>query len=58
MVANKGNTWPPLFKQAMTSSTFLPSQYNYDDPISEVRHIHFAYVSQREFTHEVNLANL
>ena len=36
LVAHSGNTQPPLFKQAMSSSTFLPSQYNFDDPISEV----------------------
>ena len=36
VVANGGNTQPPLFKRAMTSSTFLPFQYKYDDPIPEV----------------------
>ena len=36
MVAHGGNTQPPLFQQAITSSTFLPSQYNFDDPIAEV----------------------
>lgn len=37
MVAHGGHTEPPLFRTAMTSSTFLPSQYNYDDDIPEVR---------------------
>ncbi|EJC97529.1 alpha/beta-hydrolase [Fomitiporia mediterranea MF3/22] len=35
MVAHGGNTQPPLFHQAITSSTFLPSQYNFDDAIPE-----------------------
>ncbi|KAG1732237.1 Alpha/Beta hydrolase protein [Suillus paluster] len=36
LVAHGGNTQPPLFRAAMTSSTFLPSQYNYDDQIPEM----------------------
>lgn len=36
LIAHRGNTQPPLFHAAMTSSTFLPSQYNYDDPVPEV----------------------
>ena len=36
LIANGGNTKPPLFRRAMTSSTFLPSQYNYNDVIPEV----------------------
>ncbi|KAG1811208.1 Alpha/Beta hydrolase protein [Suillus subaureus] len=36
IVAHGGNTQPPLFKTAMTSSTFLPSQYNYNDRIPEM----------------------
>jgi carboxylesterase type B len=36
LVAHGGNTQPPLFRNAMTSSTFLPSQYNYNDPIPEM----------------------
>ncbi|KAJ8592162.1 alpha/beta-hydrolase [Rhizopogon salebrosus TDB-379] len=40
LVAHEGNTQPPLFKAAMTSSTFLPSQYNYNDRIPEVIFIH------------------
>jgi len=35
VVANGGNTNPPLFQAAMTSSTFLPSQYKYNDQIPE-----------------------
>ncbi|PAV18001.1 alpha beta-hydrolase [Pyrrhoderma noxium] len=35
MVAHGGNTQPPLFRNAITSSTFLPSQYNFDDAIPE-----------------------
>ena len=37
LVANGGKTNPPLLRAAMTSSTFLPSQYNFNDPIPEVR---------------------
>ncbi|KAG2035335.1 Alpha/Beta hydrolase protein [Suillus americanus] len=36
VVAHGGNTQPPLFRAAMTSSTFLTSQYNYNDRIPEV----------------------
>ncbi|KAH7888217.1 Alpha/Beta hydrolase protein [Phlebopus sp. FC_14] len=36
LVAHGGNTQPPLFRAAMTSSTFLPSQYNYNDSIPEL----------------------
>jgi hypothetical protein len=36
VVANGGNTQPPLFRAAMTSSTFFPSQYWYNDTIPEV----------------------
>ncbi|KAJ7651189.1 Alpha/Beta hydrolase protein [Roridomyces roridus] len=35
VVANGGNTVPQLFRGAITSSTFLPSQYDFDDPIIE-----------------------
>lgn len=37
LVANGGKTNPPLFRAAMTSSTFLPSQYSFNDRIPEVR---------------------
>jgi carboxylesterase type B len=36
VVAHGGNTQPPLFRAAMTSSTFLSSQYNYNDRIPEI----------------------
>lgn len=35
IVANNGNTSPPLFRSAMTSSAFLPPQYNYNDRIPQ-----------------------
>ncbi|KAF9531408.1 alpha beta-hydrolase [Crepidotus variabilis] len=35
LVANGGKTNPPLFRAAITSSTFLPSQYKYNDRIPE-----------------------
>ncbi|KAH7921897.1 alpha beta-hydrolase [Leucogyrophana mollusca] len=35
VVAHRGNTQPSLFRAVMTSSTFLPPQYNYNDPIPE-----------------------
>ncbi|KAG1856283.1 Alpha/Beta hydrolase protein [Suillus tomentosus] len=38
VVAHGGNTHPPLFRAAITSSTFFPSQYNYNDPIPELIH--------------------
>ncbi|KAF7327277.1 Carboxylic ester hydrolase [Mycena kentingensis (nom. inval.)] len=35
IIAHDGRTFPPLFANAITSSTFLPSQYRYNDDISE-----------------------
>ncbi|KIK58008.1 hypothetical protein GYMLUDRAFT_45569 [Collybiopsis luxurians FD-317 M1] len=35
VIAQDGKTLPPLFRGAITSSTFLPSQYPFDDPIPE-----------------------
>ncbi|KAJ7678166.1 alpha/beta-hydrolase [Mycena polygramma] len=35
VVANNGETMPQLFRTAITSSTFLPSQYHYNDRIPE-----------------------
>ncbi|KAF7375434.1 COesterase domain-containing protein [Mycena sanguinolenta] len=35
VVANGGRTKPQLFRGAMTSSTYLPSQYQYNDHIPE-----------------------
>ncbi|KAJ6572327.1 hypothetical protein B0H19DRAFT_1348498 [Mycena capillaripes] len=39
VVANNGKTTPQLFRGLITSSTFLPSQYNYNDRIPEVRNL-------------------
>ena len=36
IVANGGNTQPPLFRGAIMESPFLPFQYAYNDPITEV----------------------
>ncbi|KAF7327297.1 COesterase domain-containing protein [Mycena kentingensis (nom. inval.)] len=36
IVSNGGNTEPQLFRGAITSSTFLPSQYRYNDRIPEL----------------------
>ena len=36
LLANGGNTQPPLFRAAITSSTFLPSLYPFNDRIPEV----------------------
>lgn len=36
MVAHGGKTSPELFRAAMTSSTYLPSQYPYDGAVPEV----------------------
>ncbi|KAJ7703523.1 Alpha/Beta hydrolase protein [Mycena rosella] len=36
VVANGGRTTPQLFRGAITSSLFVPSQYNYDDRIPEL----------------------
>ncbi|KAJ7917673.1 Alpha/Beta hydrolase protein [Mycena leptocephala] len=36
VIANGGQTEPQLFRAAITSSTFLPSQYLYNDSASEV----------------------
>ncbi|TEB27080.1 cephalosporin esterase, partial [Coprinellus micaceus] len=35
LVANNGHTTPPLFRSAITSSTFLPSQYPFDGSVPE-----------------------
>jgi len=36
VIANGGKTFPPLFRAAITSSTFLPSQYQFNDRIPEL----------------------
>lgn len=38
IIAHGGNTQPPLFRSGMTSSTFVPPQYIYNDIIPEVRY--------------------
>ncbi|KAI0782412.1 cephalosporin esterase [Irpex lacteus] len=35
MIAHSGNTQPPLFKGAISSSLFVPSQYRFNDRIPE-----------------------
>ncbi|KAK7050015.1 hypothetical protein VNI00_005446 [Paramarasmius palmivorus] len=35
VIAEDGRTKPQLFRGAMTSSTFLPSQYKFNDPVPE-----------------------
>ncbi|KAK0463610.1 Alpha/Beta hydrolase protein [Desarmillaria tabescens] len=35
VIANDGQTSPPLFRAAITSSSFLPSQYAYNDVLPE-----------------------
>ncbi|TRM63328.1 Alpha/Beta hydrolase protein [Schizophyllum amplum] len=35
IIANGGNTNPPLFKKAMLSSLFVPPEYSFDDEIPE-----------------------
>ncbi|KAF8896534.1 Alpha/Beta hydrolase protein [Infundibulicybe gibba] len=35
VIANDGNTQPPLFRAAISSSSYLPSQYRYDDVVPE-----------------------
>lgn len=37
VIAHNGQTNPPLFRAAMSSSTYLPSQHHFDDPVPEVR---------------------
>ncbi|KAJ6534884.1 Alpha/Beta hydrolase protein [Mycena capillaripes] len=36
VIANNGRTEPQLFRSAITSSTFLPSQYRFDDRVPEL----------------------
>ncbi|KAJ7885901.1 Alpha/Beta hydrolase protein [Mycena olivaceomarginata] len=36
VIAHDGRTEPQLFRAAITSSSFLPSQYRFDDPIPEL----------------------
>ncbi|KAJ7432394.1 Alpha/Beta hydrolase protein [Mycena latifolia] len=41
VVANNGQTKPQLFRAAITSSTFMPSQYHYNDRIPELLYSEF-----------------
>ncbi|EGN99178.1 hypothetical protein SERLA73DRAFT_90445 [Serpula lacrymans var. lacrymans S7.3] len=52
IVANQGNTQPPLFRAAMTSSTFMPSQFYYNDPY--VEDIYNEVVSQANCSSSAN----
>lgn len=47
IVANNGKTIPQLFRGAITSSLFLPSQYNYNDRIPEVSDLLSPYFCRR-----------
>ncbi|KAJ1304699.1 hypothetical protein OPQ81_005838 [Rhizoctonia solani] len=38
VVANSGKTKPALFKRAIASSTYVPPNYNYDDPQAELQY--------------------
>jgi hypothetical protein len=40
VVAHNGRTEPQLFRAGITSSTFLPSQYHYNDTIPQVSYYH------------------
>ncbi|EIW78140.1 alpha beta-hydrolase [Coniophora puteana RWD-64-598 SS2] len=42
IIANGGKTQSPLFRAAMTSSTFLPSQFAYNDTVPETIFAFFA----------------
>ena len=44
LVAHGGRTSPQLFRAAMTSSTYLPPQYMYNDTIPEVRPIYWRHI--------------
>jgi len=48
VIANNGRTEPQLFRGAITSSTFLPSQYMYNDRIPEL--LFSEYVAQTNCT--------
>ncbi|KAJ6514284.1 Alpha/Beta hydrolase protein [Mycena vitilis] len=52
MVANDGKTEPQLFRGAISSSTYLGSQYAYDDPIPE--YLYKEVVTQTNCTRAVN----
>ncbi|KAJ7576825.1 Alpha/Beta hydrolase protein [Mycena floridula] len=56
IIANNGQTEPPLFRNAMSSSTYLPSQYWYNARIPEA--IYQQVVSQSNCAHETDTLDL
>ena len=44
VVAQNGRTEPQLFRGAITSSSFAPSQYEYNAQVPEVRQPYSLYV--------------
>ncbi|KAK0441068.1 Alpha/Beta hydrolase protein [Armillaria borealis] len=52
VIANDGKTFPPLFRAAITSSSFLPSQYAFNDVVPE-----FLYNSVVSSTNCTSAAN-
>ncbi|KAL0579842.1 hypothetical protein V5O48_002150 [Marasmius crinis-equi] len=46
VIAEDGRTSPKLFKAAITSSTYLPPQYRYDDDIPEHITLHRVYIEK------------
>jgi carboxylesterase type B len=52
VLANGGKTNPPLFRAAISSSLFLPSQYKFNDPIPEL--LFSEVVSQTNCTSAAN----
>ncbi|KAG0695775.1 Alpha/Beta hydrolase protein [Suillus ampliporus] len=50
LIAHGGNTQPPLFRSAMTSSAVLPSQYNYNDRIPEMLYSEVVGGTKRQYT--------
>lgn len=63
VVARGGETRSSLFRAAITSSTFLPSQYHYNDPIPEASHKHHftlyyitSYMEQKIYSEVVTRA--
>ncbi|KAK0463609.1 Alpha/Beta hydrolase protein [Desarmillaria tabescens] len=53
VIANDGHTSPPLFRAAITSSTFLPSQYAFNDVVPEF--LYNTIVSRTNCTSAANL---
>ncbi|KAK0463613.1 Alpha/Beta hydrolase protein [Desarmillaria tabescens] len=53
VIANDGRTFPSLFRAAITSSSFLPSQYAYNNAVPEF--LYNAVVSRTNCTSAANL---